>query len=108
MNALFERYGENVRLLDESGEKLRDAKGFVQPLALADLSRHWRATPGGGVQTEEFLLIAEPDAFAGAGAEKAVEWQSRRFTVLRAEKLDTPAGAAHWEAILCPEGRRLL
>ena len=108
MNTLFERYGEDIQLLDAEGEKLRDSTGFVQPMHMEKLSAHRSATPGGSVRSEEFLLIAAPDAFAGTGAEKTVVWQSRRFTVMRAEKAETPPGAAHWEAILCPEGRRLL
>jgi len=108
MATLLQRYGESVQMLAANGTALRTVKGFVQPLNLADTEAHGSATPGGMAQREEYLLIAEPEAFAGAGAEKKVLWNTRTFTVMRAEKLEALPGAAHWEAILCPEGRKQL
>ena len=108
MSGLLKRYGESVQMLSANDTVLRTVKGFVQALKMDDLEAFGSATPGGMAKREEYLLIAEPEAFAGAGEEKTVLWKSRYFTVMRAEKLESPAGAAHWEAILCPEGRKQL
>lgn len=105
IDALLEKYGQRLELLDESGTVLRTVKGFLQPLAFSDTDALWELTPGGGVRQEKYLLIAPAAAFAGDGAERGVVFQNRRYTVLRADKLDAIAGVSHWEAVLRLEGR---
>ena len=105
---ILNKYGQSISLYTDSGTLIRTAKGFLQPLNQADTRSLWEMTPGGGVQREKYLLITETAAFDGTGAERLVVCGGKSYTVLRADKLDTPAGVSHWEAILSPEGRRLV
>ena len=85
IRALLKKYGQSMEICDAQGGTLRTVKGFVQPLAFSDTDALWCLTPGGGVRQEKYLLIAPADAFNGDGAERAVVFQGRRYTVLRAD-----------------------
>ena len=100
IDALLEKYGQEIRVLDEAGALLRTVKGFVQLLAQSDTDALWEQTPGGGVRREKYLLIAGSGAFSGTGEERFAEKDGLRYAVLRADRLDAIRGAAHWEAIL--------
>ena len=104
IRALMEKYGQSVDLLDAQGNVLRTVSAFVQPLAFSDTEALWRLTPGGGVRQEKYLLIAPADALSGDGEERGLVFRGRRYAIERADKFDTPAAAAHWEAVLRMEG----
>ena len=103
----MEKYGQRMELLDAQGKVLRSVQGFLQPLAFSDTDALWCPTPGGGVRQEKYLLITAADAIIGDGEERALVFRGRRYVFERADKFDTPAGAAHWEAILRQEGEQL-
>ena len=102
------KYGKSLKLYDENGTLLHTGTGILQAMNVSDTASLREMTPGGAVQKEKYLLIAGEDAFAGAGAERVAEVGGKRYAVLRADRLDAVAGLAHWEAVLCPEGRRLV